>query len=370
MSLIVQPTLTLSPLRYPGSENVVFPKETGMVQAFIRDPAAFKLNSYIQYVPTLSERYLWSRLERDSAVRVTAEEMEASVWKPGFSRKGMGKDKGTRFSQQTGLCVRRNFARNVGWLENEVCERWDLMATELKANASVAMTVRTLLTQNQLANGNWQGNTASANTLNQGKGFWNKASDDPNNPRYNAISATILQAKRNIALVTNGVIDVDSDIMRLVMNPDDAIAVSLAPEIRHIKTHDAAMMVAQMEGAELKKRNWGMPRMIEGVEIVVEDTPYVNSNPNAAGTESTIDVDRKWVFPSGTAYMLARPGSLVGAPGSQSFSTLQSYFFGELMQAEAFPDAQDRLTTCHTSESLDFVLGCGLAGYKISGIVG
>lgn len=373
--------MSLSTQRFPSSSNVTMPLETGIVIAFIRDPKKFKLNQYIQYVPTKTELFTWMLLERDRSVRVlNTDEM---IWEPGHSRTGMGNNKATRFAMQSGHCIRRNEAATVGWVANEQSHRWDIMATEMKANASVMMTARTKLVWDQLAGGNWQGNTFDANVLNNGRGPWNKGMDDPNSSKYNAISTTILNAARNINLLTNG--EVDLEDLVLVLNPDDAIKMSLTAEVRHI-VNNTVLAPSRLEGdPKAFQKRWGLPTMIEGIPIVVEDAGIVTGNPLDSGTEATLDVGRNFIAPSGTAYLMARPGSLDGAPGSVSFSTVQVFFFspgtgsegGEdgtdfsgLLDAEAFPDPENKLTRCHVSESIDPELAAPLAGMQITNIIG
>lgn len=357
--------MSLSTMRFPSATNVVMPSDVGQVISFIRKPEKFDLNKWIQYIPVTTMQFMWSRLERDRSVRLTS--TDEQVWPDGASRKSRGQDKATRFAQQTSTCIRRDESSNVPWIQNEQSHRYDILSTEMRANASVLMTGRTDLAVQQLITGNWQGNTADANTLNKGRGTWDKGSNDPNSPRYQAVTQTLVNAARNIKLLTNN--EVDYDDLVLLMNVDDAIKVGLAPEVRDLLNH-TVLAKQQLEGeVQVMKDRYGAPSQIAGIPLVVDSSPKVTSNPLASGTEATIDVDRKFILPSGTAYLLARPGSLDGAPGSQSFSTIQIFHHGPLLELEAYPDSEDRLTRCHASESIVVELVAPLAGYQITNIV-
>jgi hypothetical protein len=358
--------MALSTFRAPSATNVVLPSDVGQIIAWMRKPENFTINKWMQYVPVKTMQFLWMRLSRDASVRVV--NTNEMVWPSGASRKSRGNDKATLFAEQTGVCIRRDESGNVPWLENEQSHRWDILATDMRRCASVMMTGRTQLAVNQLITGNWQGNSADANVLNKGRGFWNKASNDPNNPNYQAISQTLVNAVRNIKLITNA--EVDYDDLMLLLNPDDAIRIGLTPEVRDLLNH-TVLAKNQLEGEVATMKNlYGCPPQIAALPIVVEDSPIVTSVPRADGTEAVIDVDRKFILPSGTAYIIARPGSLDGAPNSTSFSTIQAFHHGGLLELEAYPDSEDRLTRTHASEAIDIELAGALAGYQITNIIG
>jgi len=363
--------MAVSQLQFPSVTNLNLPAITGQVIAFIRRRDRFALNEYCQYMPVPQPRFIWHYLERDRAVRVV--NLDEMVVHPGDRRDGLGKDKATRFKMVDGLVIPRNESAVVGWMENEQSHSWNLLATEMESAASVMMTARCLNIWNTLSlSSNWgptdsATNSASANSLNRGAGTWDKASDDPNSNRWLAIQKTIAAAMRNIRLLTNN--RVDWSDMVLVLNPDDAIKISQCAEIRHILNNSTAAgkWVDARDRTFIER--WFLPPELYGIRCVIEDSMVVTDPVSDGGSEATIDVGRKYIMPSGSAYLMARPGSLDGAPGSVSYSTMQIFHYGGLLQSEAFTDAENRQTRCHVMEYIAPILVAPISGYQITNIM-
>ena len=351
---------------YHPSPTSLLPEQIAQVIAYMLRPT-LRMNQFIQYIPVTKMSYIWYRLSRDDSIRVPAGMSDAAVWADGQSRKGRGKDKGTRFAAQTGELVRRDEAVNVGWLTASMNDYWPVLQTELENIVSRMLTMRSQLIWNAIPNAAWTfPNTQPANSLNGGLGNWKTASDDPGSPHFNAIQQTLLNAVRYIELMTNGA--VTQEDLVLVLNYDDAIQIANSPEIRHVLNVNQQATIGN-QGFVAGQQN-GLPVMLYGVRVVVENSAIVTSLPLANGVEATVDVDRTWIMPSGTAYLLSRPGSLLGAPGSRSFSTVQVYHLDSLIEVEVFPDTQDRLTEAHCCESIDIQLPAIPAAMQITNILG
>ncbi len=375
--------VSISNFAYPSDRNAGWPVDTGMVISFIRDPQTFPMNRYIQYIPVKggeddgegNVRFSYYVLGRDTGIRVT--NLDSLAWPDGGSRKGAGKDEMTPFRMQTGYTVRRNKSRNVPNGVDRAQPKWDILATEIQNLASIMMTARTydLWTNGLAPKANWQVdatasttyNSADASVLNNNAGKWSTGSNDPNNSHYNAIQSSIMQAMLTIKLLTNSKITFAD--MQLVIPVLDAPVLALAPEIRQIL---ATTREDKLENLNRSSNNWGLPPEIAGLPVVVEDAAIVTDPPSDTGSGpvmATANVGRKFIAPSGTAYILSRPGALDGAPGSPSYSTVQIYHSGGLLEAETFPDAEDRLSRAHVSESTAVLMPAPITGYQITNTV-
>jgi hypothetical protein len=112
---------------------------------------------------------------------------------------------------------------------------------------------------------------------------------------------------------------------------------------------------------------WGLPPRYKGYALVVEDAPIVTEVPKASGVEATIDAGRRYIKQPGTMWVLSRPGGLDGEYGTRSFSTIQIYHYGALLETEAFDNPKDRLVEGRCSENLIEVLGAAPAGFLVTG---
>lgn len=356
-------------LRYLSGSNGFVPAPTGQVIAFVRDVKKFKINQYVQYIPTPKSVGVYAVLDRDHPVRIVSDADFA--WADGDDRP-MGKANVGRFQWAEFATQRRDYPFTLGWKAQEQAEgSWKPFAYEAAAHASQAMTNRTQRVWTYLeSTGNWGTHYADANTLNGGAGLWEDASDDPNDPAYNAIRKTLLEAMRRIFLDTNSMVNWED--MRLVMNPDCAIAMASSAEfMNYLKQSPFAM--AQVKGDVPNiNQTWGLPEKYCGLNLVVEDGTIVTERPKASGTEASTSgtpAPRRFIKGKTSAAILSRPGGMDGDYGSPSWSTVQVYHYNGLLQVEAFDDPENRRTKGHVSEDFKEVVPATQAGFLITNVV-
>jgi len=63
---------------------------------------------------------------------------------------------------------------------------------------------------------------------------------------------------------------------------------------------------------------------------------------------------------------VARPGSLDGEYGGPSFSTVQIYHYGGLLEVEAFDDPKNRRVEGHCSEDLTVKVASSVSGFLVT----
>lgn len=349
-------------LRYLSGYNGYLPELTGQVVAYVRKEKDFPLARYVQYVPTDASVGVYTKLERDAFVRrVTDEE---SAWEDGDPRP-KHHDRKIRFDTAEFRTKRRDYGWTVGYKAIEQTKAFKVKPAHMDMAISEAMTNRTNNVWALLdASGSWGAQTAAANTLNGGVGKWDVASATPGS-NYLAIYKSMAEVALRIHLATNG--KVKPTDLRFVVNPTAAVKISGTDEMNNYVRESPYAERVLKEGLDPQFQTFGMPSMYRGFQFVVEDTPKVTEHPKAAGTEAT--TNRVYVKDSDSCVVLSRPGGLDGEYGSPSFSTVQVYHYGAMIQVEAFDNPKDRLVEGHVSEDVAPVLTSIYGGFLISDIL-
>ena len=172
--------------------------------------------------------------------------------------------------------------------------------------------------------------------------------------------------KQNIAQQTGGV--VRGEQLCMVINPVSADGMARTPEVReYMVNHEAAMAV--LRGNERRfVDTWGLPPILYGIEICVEDTVRQTTirEIDGSGTLGYVLADNKAIF-------VSRVGALVGsgapdqANAAPSFTTLTG-FFHEEMSVETETDGWNRLIKGGVTDTRDIVLTAPNSGYLVEDI--
>lgn len=367
-------------LRYFSQYNGYMPQASGQVIGFIRAVNKFRLWMYAQPVPTPTVKGFYLYMGRDLPVRLPSNNgnpatgsPDPSVWSPGSSRKTMGEQNQALFTSFPFETTRRNQSAHVDWLTASQAKGsgLDLFTWYSQALASMNMTLLTQITLTQmLTSSNWPTNHAQdVTTLNGGLGTWDKASDDPNSPRYNAIRQTLMAATEQILLDTNGQIE-EEDLI-LVVSPDLARKMSAAPEVVNY-VRETPYAKDQVEG-RVKSYNskFGLPDILFGMETVVENAVVVAQLDQLAASGGVVEAtaNRRFIMTGNSAFITTRVGAGDGIYGAPNWSTCQIYYYdgsgqdmsgeeqeaagpGGLMVVETFGDAEDRLSRLHVSHNV------------------
>jgi hypothetical protein len=356
--------------RYISPYNVGIPQATGQVIQYIRNPDTFPLNKYVQLIESPGVTGVYYVIDRDTPPRIV--EDATFAWSDGADRP-TGQWNQVSFIMQAFQCQRRAIPWRLG--EQAIAmakEYWDVQASHVAAAAQQAMTLRTfrLLTLAQNA-ANWGANTADVGTLNGlgATGTWDKASDDPaDTGSYNAIKKSLFAALSFITLQTNAAIAVDD--LRLVVSPELAELMANSGEISNYLKFGPYSR-AQLEGKEEKFiERWGLPPYLYGFEVVIENTVRVTDRPAAGrGTGTLATTNRVFAKNINTAIIASRPGGLDGAAGSKSFSTFQIYWYENLLNVEAFWDAQNKRVDGSCVEQFCEILAAPEAGFLLTSCV-
>jgi hypothetical protein len=211
---------------------------------------------------------------------------------------------------------------------------------------------------------NWPAsNVATATAL--GGGFWSAGTDT--NP---ILKKSLLSVAQTIHKATNGMasdLDNEDDVgLNLVLSPDAAVTISTATEIHSYLGRSPFALQQLIGGKRGQNALWGLPDYLYGFKVVVENAVRVSARANADGTEDT--VNRAWIKPLNTAWVVSRPGGLEGQAGAPSFSTVQIYYHNKELTVETYDDAEDELTRVYAQENVVEVLPAPRAGFLITNL--
>lgn len=359
-------------LRWLSGYNGYIPEATGQVVAFIRKPEEFILNEYVQLVPSPKEVGVYALMGRDEPVRVVSDEEHA--WEDGDERP-RGQYNKVPFTWESFRTARRDYPWTLGYMAIDQTTAFKPKLVHAAMAVSKAMTNRTNRVVTVLTTtANWGNNSSDANTLNGGAGKWPNASNDPASPAYLAIFKTLVQAAQNINLATNA--KVKPNQLRTLIGPALAIKIAETAEIQDYCNHSAQAREVLEKGLDPQFQLWGVPQYYRGFRFCVEDTPYVNVRPNTGNMSAAAPIQpaeasnaspgRQYVFPGTQAVMVARPGSIDGEYGAPSFSTMQLYYYKELLRVVAFDDPRNERVDGHCEENYIPILASNVSGYQIT----
>ncbi len=349
-------------LRFAGPNNGYVPESTGQVVAFIRKPDRFKLNSYVQYVKSPHPVGFYAEIGRDESVRMPSE--TDARWEDGADMPSGLLNK-SRFTTQGFSCVRYAETWQVGQVAADNATLWKPKIVHMHEAISKVMTRRTYLINAQLElASNWGSNTADANTVNGGKGKWSTASDDPKSTNYNAISETFLAVAQAINLYTNSVVQISD--LRCIVSPGAARAMSQSPEIKNfMRQTETARKLQTGDGMQMNTL-WGLPSHYQGIEICVEDAAYVSERAKASGTQAT--AARTYIKSDSSAVFLSRVGALDGEYGAQNFSTLQCFYYKDLLRVKSDYDQWNEKFKGAVIEYFVPKIAAPISGYLVTSI--
>lgn len=355
-------------LRFASPTNVYLPRETGLVEGYIRKPEEFKLNQYITYMKTDTMVNSYARIGRDQGIRFKS--ADEFVWHDGDQRPSGEAGLKIPFEWVEFRCTRRDVAWQIGHQTLEQSATgFDLRAQHASHAAMLLMTMRTHRVLKMLeTESNWTSvnhvKTAAQLSGNAGAdSLWKNASSDSKSPAYLSIWKSISEAARLVMLDTNASVKM-KDLL-LIVSPALALEMAQSDEISNYVREQAGSEKIMRDGFDDYDTYLGLPSRYRGIKIVVEETPEVfGENPTMPETNST---NRLYAKSSESAVLVARPGGLDGVPGSKSFSTAQIFHYKGLMGVEAFDDPKHKRLEGHTFESTAEELVAPVSGFLIQG---
>lgn len=317
--------------RFLSPTNAFLPIPTGTVVGYITEPKEFAMNSYVQSVESPSTSGSYYTLNRDHPARVVTD--AEFDWAPG-SRAPQAHTNAGPFSLTAFMLDRVAPTFELDETSVEMARKfgkWDPINYEAKAMAQQAMILRTKRIWTSGANGlnlnataTWGSNTDSAANLSGviGGTFANAQASAP------VIQPALMEAARRINITTNGA--VKPSMLTLVINPNLAIKLASANEIRDFVKQQASSPEILKSNWDNPNELWGLPATLFGFKLAVEDAAYVSTRPTDTATLGS----RSYIMADNHACLFARPGGINAPFGSKAFSTVQLYWYKYNMSVE------------------------------------
>lgn len=343
-----------------GPNTGYLPQATGQCIAFVRNPEEFPINKWVTLTPSDKPTGLYSRLDRDNGVRTA--NIDSYVWSDGADLPS-GQYFTSRFTVSEFRTQRHAVPWELGAQTVDNADLWNPKLTHMKEAVSLLMTLRTKRIYDKAESaGNWDGNTASATSLGGGK-FDVGTSTSP------YFAKGILGAAQAINLGTNAKVKINQ--LRAIINPADAIKIGNSAEIRdYLKGSVHARMMIEDPFASVNSL-WGLPHYYQGVELIVDDTPFVTEKMNDSSTQEAT-TNRTYAKTAGSIIVVARPGSLDSELSQKSYSTIQIFYYKKvgLMQVKGRFDEWNEKWHGAVVDQTAEVIGAPMSGYFISACTG
>lgn len=311
----------------PSATNGYTPTATGQVIAFVRKPKNFKtINSIVQYTPSDLPTGIYAKLDPDNGVRVSNENQ--FVWADGADLPSTAYFT-SRFTTAAFGTVRRAYPWMVGNQAQRNARLWNPKLTHMMEAISLAMTFRTKRLVRLITNSaNWGANTSTATLLGGGK-FTAGTVASP------FFKLGLLAAAAVINSGTNGIIEIDDLVC--VLGRDDARMIGSSAEIMSFLSGSVWTQQMIRDPFAAVNLQWSLPDKYQGIKLVVSTEPQVTENMNQTGNLAT--TNRSLIWPSGTAVIVARPGTMDNELSEKSYSALQVFHYAGLKAAsEGSPD--------------------------------
>lgn len=358
-----------------SATNAYHPVATNYVISYSRKKDQFRLPRYMQLVEAPAPSFFYYELDRDQAIRIR--NLPDFVWADGAMRPNPGDNQpGFREKQET--VIRFNFPVSAGHMALRMADsQWNAKKYYLDMLVSQAMTARTKNLWRGISStptGGWLGldsasiwpstNIADANTLNEGAGTWDNASADSADSSFMAIRKALLKAANIIFLNTNGVVKWND--LRLVLHPDAARAMANTGEIRDFYKYSGSETREAVEGPSNYNEEYGLPKKYAGIEIVVEDSMFLEDLPTASPT--AMSAERQFIKGKTNAVILSRQGA-IDAHAGPSFSTVQLWWYDMQLAVQTFDDPENMLTKFNVVDCYTPVAPALVSGFNITNIV-
>lgn len=309
---------------YPGPSNVFVPNHEAsgrLVVDYARNPKDFAVNKYSQIVPVDQILGLYQQMTVEERGRLLTTTASEYAWADGADAP-LGAEGTESHIWQKFLAIRYAYPFLMGNMTAQQAT-WDIVSLHAGIHAQKAMTARTQLSYNQLTtSGNYASGHVSAvfgGTITGTSGNWAQSTTARSD-----IKRSLEWAFETILDDTLAAVKIDD--MQLVISSAVAALISQSQEIIDAvkQSRDAWPMLqaALPNGTSL----YNIPSKLYGFNVVIEETRKVTSAKLATRAASAVFGGLSSLG-SLNAFLIARPGGLMGVANAPSFSFLQNFVY-------------------------------------------
>ncbi len=304
---------------FPGGQNTWVPNhEAGnkLVIDYSRNPKKYALNKYIQIQPVDKVNALYLQMTVEERGRVMSTNAAEYDFDDGSDAPN-GADGTESFNWLNFIAKRKAYPFRIGDMAADQAT-WDIVAQHADIQAQKAMTVRTQLAYNVLTTtGSYSSGHVSAvngGTISGTSGNWAQSTTARSD-----IKRSLFTGFTKMLDDTLGVIEPEDCV--LVIGDLLAAQISESQEIIDaVKQSTDAWPMLQgnlPNGTQL----YNIPSKLYGFPVVIDKTRKTTTLKGAS------TVTRSAIFAVGNAFLVARPGGLVGTAGNPSFGFLQQFTY-------------------------------------------
>ena len=359
-----------SAAQFPSGTNTYIPSfdATGqLVVSFSRNPKDFALNKYITITPVKKSSGYYLKLNAEQAGRVAYSDLKDHVWHDGNDAPH-GEWNNEKFEWLNFNTQRYVFPFRLGYKAVDQAD-WKIVASYSAINAQQAMTARVVKVWDKLQSAvgtgindiATQNCTAAGNAFTGGAALTDGDSGDiaQGTSKGPVFKKALNAVARKINKDTLGACGPKE--MCMIINPTVADALSRSKEL-HTYLKESPVALAQIRGdSESINGKYGLPDKLYGYDIIVEDVVRVSNKKGA--TRAT-----DYVLGDNEAWILARPGDLVGFEGSPSFSTVHLFAYEE-MTVEQKDDPDNRRINARIVEDYGVEIVAPITAFRFNKVV-
>lgn len=319
-----------------------------MIVGYSRNPKKFKLNQYTKTVPVKQGAGYYLNLTAEEAGRIINSNLNDFYWADG-EEAPMGNENTESFQFLPFATRRYVFPFNLGAKAVEQAT-WEIVSVHAGLAGQRDMTARTQAVWNVLnTSGNWAGNTDTATNLAGGQLDSATTSNLYIKKLFRVVAENILKA-------TLGV--VQREDLVVVMSPHTAGLIAESQEIVQHLVQSPFALAQVRQDVPNQNGQWGLPDVLYGVRVCVEDAVKVTSKKLATRASG-------YVCPAQTMVFMARPGGLMGMQGIPEFSTIQGFMYEESTVETKF-DSDNRRHAGRVVSDFDYRLVAPATGYLVT----
>jgi hypothetical protein len=330
---------------FPGPTNVYIPnwESAGKsILGYSRNAKRFPVARYAQYIQSDKQVGYYLKISFQEAARVPS--IDEFTW-PDNQERPMNEDGMEAFNFVPFRCQRYNYGFNVGHLTSDQAD-WPIIDIQTQIKNAQLMTARTVRVLNQsTTTTNWTiAGTGSSGTSSEydltvdhtgtatavSGGFADQGTSTTPFLRILMDKIEVIIAKETLGVVSR-------PNMMMVINPNVARLLSESPEVHeYIKgSYHVKEELTETMGPNAK---YGLPDMVYGMPVVVEDCVKVSSRKISYGGAPT----KTFAMPDQQILFLSRIGGLEGVYGGPPFSSVQMFWFQDELTNELFDDPVNR----------------------------
>ncbi len=343
---------------FPGPLNTYVPNHEAtknLTVGFTRNPDAFNLPKYCQYVETKQMTGYWLRMGHSEQVRILDD--QSHLWNDGDERPLFVNDH-ERFNFVPFITKRRIYGTTLGDLTKDQAS-WEIEPQHLQIASTKLMTNRT---QRMITTA-----TTSTNWTVAASGDFDLSVDHTDTAtnygggKLDVGTSTAPYLKKAFEKVAV-TIDIDTEgivkpgEMYVLMNPYDARLIGASPEIVDFAKEEINTGLGP-------NNKFGLPSEIHGFKIIIENASRVTSQKGDT-------LVRSYIIPSGTLLFVSRPGQLTGVYGSPSFSTLTLFHYGPDAQVETIYEPLNKRTVLGATENATEAVTAVASGFLMTACTG